>query len=75
MGEQQEPPLSPKFRATARMARAWDLTWAEAEDAVSHTTTGAMVLVEETIRELGRVTAKAARDNLHRILGSVRRTR
>jgi hypothetical protein len=59
----EQPPLTPRYRATARMVVAWDLPWDEAEDAVSHTTTGHMVLLEEQMRELGHVIAKAARDD------------
>jgi hypothetical protein len=56
-----QPPLTPRYRAVARMVVAWDLPWDEAEAAVEHTTTGAMVLLEEQVRELGRVAAKAGR--------------
>jgi hypothetical protein len=57
----QEPPLTPKYRATARMVKAWDLTWEQATHAVEHTTTGGIVLVQETIREMGRLLTEAVR--------------
>ncbi len=52
-----------RYRATARMVAAWNLTWDEAEHAVDHTMTGTLALLEESLRELGRVIAKTARDD------------
>ncbi len=71
----RQPPLTPKYRATARMVTAWDLDWDQATHAVEHTTTGAMVLLEEQLRELGRVVAKAGRDEVRAALRYARKAR
>lgn len=54
----EQKPLTPKDRATRRMMAAWDLDRAEAEHAVSHTTTGSFVLLEEQLKGLGRALAR-----------------
>ena len=52
------PPLTPKFRATARMSAAHDCGWDEATDLMEHTFEGQATRLNEQARELGRVIAR-----------------
>ena len=56
--EQPDPPLSPKFRATARMVASHDCGWEEATDLVERTFYGRQAWMSEALLDLGRTIAK-----------------
>jgi hypothetical protein len=55
------------------MAEAWKLDPDEARRAVEHSMTGALVYLEESVRELGRVIVRQARADRDRLVGWFRR--